>query len=113
MAIFGVYSILVFDNVSYFSSTLLSEFTLDKGIILWYSSKYYPQGNGSIESTNKNMVRIIKREVVGNHQNWHNALHIPLWAERVIPKESLGNSPYFLVYGKESILPTKPYLPYL
>jgi len=64
---FGVPSVLVFDNVTYFSSTLLTEFDLDKGIILCYSSNYYPQGNGVAESTNKNLVRILKKIVVENH----------------------------------------------
>jgi hypothetical protein len=43
---FGMPSILVFENVAYFSSTLLKKFTLDKGIIIRYSANYYPQGNG-------------------------------------------------------------------
>jgi hypothetical protein len=33
--------VLVFDNVTYFSSTLLIEFSLDKGIIIIYSANYY------------------------------------------------------------------------
>jgi hypothetical protein len=39
---FGVPSVLVFDNATYFSSTLLTEFSLDKGIIIRYSANYYP-----------------------------------------------------------------------
>jgi hypothetical protein len=42
---FGVPSILVFDNTTYFSSTLLTKFALDKGIIFRYFANYYPQGN--------------------------------------------------------------------
>ena len=34
-----------------------------------------------------------------------------LWAERVTPKNSLGVSPYTLVYGKEAILPPNILLP--
>jgi hypothetical protein len=110
---FGVPSVLVFDNAAYFSSTLLTEFSLDKGIIIRYSANYYPQGNGVAESTNKNLVRILKKTVADNQRNWHNLLHNALWADRVTPKEAIGNSPYFLVYGKESILPNGLYLPSL
>jgi len=39
---FGVPYVLVFDNATYFSSTLLTEFSLDKGIIIIYSANYYP-----------------------------------------------------------------------
>ena len=34
-----------------------------------------------------------------------------LWADHVKPKPSLNTSPYFLVYGKEAILPPYIYLP--
>jgi hypothetical protein len=110
---FGVPSVLVFDNAAYFSSTLLTEFSLDKGIIIKYSANYYPQGNGVAKSTNKNLVRILKKMVTDNQRNWHNQLHNALWADRVTPKEAIGNSPYFLVYEQEVILPNGLYLPSL
>jgi hypothetical protein len=91
----------------------LTEFSLDKGIIIKYSANYYPQGNGVAESTNKNLVRILKKIVTDNQINWHNQLHNALWVDRVTPKESIGNSPYFLVYGQEAILPNGLYFPSL
>jgi len=36
-----------------------------------------------------------------------------LWEDKVTPKEAIGNSPYFLVYGHESILPNGLYIPSL
>jgi hypothetical protein len=63
---FGVPSILVFDNATYFSYTLLTKFSLEKGIIIRYSANYYPQGNGVEESTNKKLVRILKITVLEN-----------------------------------------------
>jgi hypothetical protein len=65
------------------------------------------------DSTNKNLVRMLKKTVAENHRNWHNQLHNSLWADRVTPKEAIGNSPYFLVYGQEAILPNGIYLPSL
>jgi hypothetical protein len=78
-----------------------------------YSANYYPQGNSVAESNNKNLVRILKKMVIDNQRNWHNLLYNSLWADRVTPKEAIGNSPYFLVYGKEAILPNGIYLPSL
>jgi hypothetical protein len=80
---------------------------------LKYFASYYPQGNGLVESTNKNLIKIIKRTVVENHKNWHNALLNALWADRVMPKAVVGNSPFFLVYGREAILPPYILLPSL
>jgi hypothetical protein len=57
---FGVPNSLVFDNTTYFSYLKLSKFSLEKGIILKYSTNYYPQGNGLVESTNKNLIWILK-----------------------------------------------------
>ena len=93
-----VHSILVFDNATYLSSTRLTEFSLDKGIIIRYSANYYPWGNGVAETTNKNLVRILKNKVADNQRNWHNLLHNDLWDDRVTSKEAIGNYPYFLVY---------------
>ena len=90
----------MFDNASYFSSTILTEFSLDKGIIIRYSANYYPKGNKVAESTNKNLVRILKKIVVDNQRNWHSSLHNDLWANRVTPKEYIWNSPHFMVYVK-------------
>jgi hypothetical protein len=80
---------------------------------LKYSASYYPQGNGLAESKNKNLIKIIKRTVSENHKNWHNALFNALWADRVTPKASVGNSPFFLIYGREAILPPHVLLPSL
>ena len=91
----------------------MSEFTLENGINLKYSSSYYPQGNGLAESTNKNLIKIIKRTVAVNHKNWHNTLLNALWTDRVTPKDAIGNSPFFLVYGREAILPPHILLPSL
>ena len=63
------------------------------------------------ESTNKNLIRILKKTVIENQRSWHSALSNALWADRVTPKNSLGVSPYTLVYGKEAILPPNIMLP--
>jgi hypothetical protein len=65
------------------------------------------------ESTNKNLVRIAKKIVAYNQRNWHISLHNDLWSDEVTPKEAIGKSPYFMVYGQEAILPNGLYLPSL
>lgn len=53
---FGVPNCLVFYNVTYFSSLKIVEFSLKYNINLKYLANYYPQGNGVVESTNKNIL---------------------------------------------------------
>eukprot|EP00253_Pinus_taeda_P005312 PITA_05312 len=60
---FGLPTTLMFDNASYFSGNAMTEFALKRGFKLKYSANYFPQGNGLAESTNKNLIRIIKRTV--------------------------------------------------
>ena len=90
MTTFGVPISLVFDNATYFSSIRLTAFAHEKGIKLHYSVNYYPQGNGLVESTNKNLIRILKKIVIENQRSWHSTLPNALWADRVTPKTSLG-----------------------
>lgn len=53
---FGVPNCLVFDNAKYFSSLKIVEFALKYNSNIKYSANYYPQGNGVVESTNKNLL---------------------------------------------------------
>ena len=69
MTRFGVPVSLVFDNAKYFSSIKLTAFAHDKGIKLHYSANYYPQGNGLAESSNKNLIRILKKTVIENQRS--------------------------------------------
>eukprot|EP00253_Pinus_taeda_P009129 PITA_09129 len=110
---FGLPSALMFDNASYFSGNAMTEFALKRGFKLKYSANYYPQGNGLAESTNKNLIKIIKRTIDRNHKNWHKSLIYALWADRITQKASIGTSPFNLVYGKEVILPTYLAIPSL
>ena len=66
MTRFGVPISLVFYNASYFSSIKLAEFANEKGMKLHYSANYYPQGNGLVESTNKNLIKILKKTIIEN-----------------------------------------------
>ena len=53
---FGIPNCLVFDNAKYFSSLKIVQFALKYNINLKYAAKYYSQGNGEVESVNKNLL---------------------------------------------------------
>jgi len=80
---FGVPNALVFYNASYFSGNAMFEFAIKRGFKLKYSANYYPQGNGLAESTNKNLLKIIKRTTEQNQKNWHKSLIFALRADRI------------------------------
>ena len=65
---FGTPKYLVFYNASYFQSIDLTSYALEKGIKLKFSANYYPQGNGLAESSNKNLIKILKKIVALHHK---------------------------------------------
>jgi transposase InsO family protein len=95
------------DNGPALISAKLNKFLAKLGVTHFTSSTYYPQGNGQAKSTNKNLVRIIKRLIEDKPRQWNNLLTYALWEDRTTTKVRTGCTPFQLVYGQESILPTK------
>jgi transposase InsO family protein len=108
---FGCPSKIVTDNVASFRAEPLAKFCEQFRIKLIHSTPYYPQGNGLAESSNKSLIRIIKRLLEDNKKAWHSRLKFSLWADRVTTKRSIGISPFQLVYGTEVVFPSHLAIP--
>ena len=80
-------------------------------IALGHSTAYYPQGNGLAESSNKTLVRALKKAINENQKNWDSQLKFSLWANRITSKRATRKSPYELVYGRATIFPVQLALP--
>jgi hypothetical protein len=76
-------------------------------ISLLHCTPYYPQGNRLAESSNKILIKLIKKILEDNNRAWDSKLKFFLWADRVTTKKSLGISPFQLVYGIEVVFPTQ------
>jgi hypothetical protein len=113
ITIFGVPSKITTDNSKSLSSLALVEFCFKYGIVLSHSSNYYPQGNGLAESSNKNLMNIIKKVVGENKRSWDNKIKYNLWADRITTKNSIGKTPFELVYELEAKLPVNLQIPIL
>ena len=81
------------------------EFCRKYHIRLGHSTAYYPWGNGLAESSNKSLMRIIKKLLHDNKISWHTKLIHALWANRISVKKSISTSPFQLVYGSDVIFP--------
>ena len=68
------------------------------------TSTYCPQGNGLSESSNKNLMTIIKKTVGDNKKAWDSKIKFALWANRITKKSSTKRSPFELVYGLDVTL---------
>ena len=102
---------LVTNNAPAFKSGALVNMYESMGIQFVHSTSYYPQGNGLVESSNKIIVRIIRKLLENNQKSWDSKLKFSLWVDRVSYKRSIGTYPFKLVYGTEAIFPIQLILP--
>ena len=68
-------------------------------------SPYHPQENRQVESTNKILLKVIKRTLDDNNKAWNCKLQLAIWANRVTIKKAVGVAPFDLVYGIQERMP--------
>ena len=105
MARFSTPRKIVIDNAKGFKANQLVKFCQENVIVLIHSTTYYPQGNSLVESSNKILVRIIKKLLQENKKACDSKLKFSLWVDKISTKRSIGTSPYQLVYGTNVVFP--------
>lgn len=108
---FSVPAKITIDNAKVFSSAEISSSCFKYGIVLSHSSNYYPQRNRLVESSNKNLMTIIKKIVGDNKKAWDSKIKFALWANRITKKSATRLIPFELVYGLDVTLPVDLRLP--
>jgi transposase InsO family protein len=76
-------------------------------IKLFKSSPYYAQTNGQAESSNKTLIKLIKKKIEKNPRRWHKVLSEALWAHRISRHGATKVTLFELVYGQEAVLPVE------
>ena len=64
---------IISDNGTNFIAKRIEEYLHSYKIKHHRSSPYWPQINGTVESANKNLVKILKK-IVETHKDWHDKL---------------------------------------
>ena len=72
---------------------------------------YFPHENGLAESTNKNLMNILKKTLGNNKWTWDSKIKYALWADRITKKKSTRKSPFELVYGLTATSPVSMQIP--
>jgi hypothetical protein len=98
---------LTTDLGSLFISQQVCEFAESLKIKLLSSSPYYAQANGQAESSNKTLIKLIKKKIEENPKRWHEVLSEALWAYRISKHSATKVTPFELVYGQEVVLPVE------
>ena len=78
-----------------------------------WSSPYYPQANGQVESINQILKTMLQRMVGKHKSNWHIQLFSALWAYWTSTKTATGFTPFQLVYGLEAVISIECEIPSL
>ena len=104
---FGIRQTLTTDQGTSFMAKEVKQFAESLGIKMLSSSPYYAQANGQAESSNKILVKLIKKKVQDHPRRWHEVLSEALWAHRISRHGATKATPFELVYGQEAVLPVE------
>jgi hypothetical protein len=69
------------------------------------TSSYHPQSNGQVERMNHTLATMISMYISEDQKDWDAQLNHICFAYNTSRQDSTGFSPFFLLYGREPILP--------
>ena len=102
---------IITDNNTQFTSELFGDYCDDMDIKLCFASPAHTKSNGQVERANAEILKGLKTKtynVLKMHgDSWLEELPAVLWANRTTPSRPTGETPFFLVYGAEAVLPSE------
>jgi transposase InsO family protein len=104
---FDIPQTLTIDQGTSFVSKEVRKFTKLYKIKFLNSSPYYAQANGQVKSSNKTLIKLIKKKIEENPRRWYEVLSKALWAHRISRHDATKVTPFELVYGQEAVLPVE------
>ena len=75
-----------------------------------YTTAYHPQTDGLVERSNRTLTDMLSKKVLRSSKDWDVQLTYVLFAYRASPQQSTGESPFFLLYGRDPVLPSEKML---
>ena len=70
------------------------------GITQYKSSAYHPQSEGALERWHQTLKTMLKIYCFETEKDWDEGIHFLLFAARESVQESLGFSPFELIFGR-------------
>ncbi|CAN6318090.1 unnamed protein product [Urochloa humidicola] len=106
---FGVMNKIVMDLGSTFTGDEFWDFCESRGIEVRYASVAHPRSNDQAERANAMVLDGLRARVQEplskKEGRWMKELQPVIWGLRTQPSKAIGQSPFFMVYGSEAVLP--------
>ena len=87
------------DQGSNFMSGLMQQIMFQLGIKQLKSTAYHPESQGALERFHQTLKNMLRAYCANNDKDWDEGVHLVLFAAREAVQESLGFSPFQLVFG--------------
>ncbi|KAF8725758.1 hypothetical protein HU200_020310 [Digitaria exilis] len=106
---FGIPHQIITDLGTTFTGNKFWDYCENRSIEVSYASVAHPRANGQVESANGMLLDGLKarmeRTLKKAEGRWMKELFPVVWGLRSQPSKATGQSPFFLVYGSEAVLP--------
>ncbi|XP_063585382.1 uncharacterized protein LOC134762766 [Penaeus indicus] len=104
---FGIPNKVQSDQGANFTSGLFQQVMNELSIKQYLSTAYHPESQGALERFHQTFKCMLRKYCVEVEKDWDEGVHVLLFAIRESKQESLGFSPFELVYGHEVRGPLK------
>ena len=98
---FGIPKVIQHDQGSNFTSKLFSDVMKGLGVSQYCSTAYHPESQGAIERFHQTLKSMIRKFFLETQSDWDEGIQYLLFAVRESKNESLGFSPFELMFGRE------------
>lgn len=102
---YGCPAAILTDNAKAFDSKLMHELAFRWGIHRLRITPYNPQANGVVEAFMKTLGNSLACLVMEKGGDWDSYCSAVTFAYRTSPHPATGQSPYYVVYGMDPVLP--------
>ena len=103
----GLPKLVQSDQGSNFMSGIFQQVMHELGIKQYRSSAYHPESQGALERFHQTLKNMIRSYCFDTEKDWDEGIHLLLFAVRESVQESLGFSPFELVFGHSGCGPLK------
>jgi hypothetical protein len=104
IALFGPPSTIITDNGGEFVNDIIDALCRITGIDHITTAPYHPNANGRVERLNQTLIQSLRAHCLAEPDNWDLWLDYVLFAYRTRPHTATGQSPFYLLFGREAPL---------